>query len=93
MAEDHLEYGYLEGESVGAHFAEDPVGMLALKVNGGQKKDKPRKVLGYYYFFPALTSRYEWNASSVTLDTQVPAARCRRYCCSATGSSVAHSTY
>ncbi|XP_040016437.2 embryonic polyadenylate-binding protein 2 isoform X1 [Gasterosteus aculeatus] len=24
MAEDHLEYGYLEGESVGAHFAEDP---------------------------------------------------------------------
>ncbi|XP_029283168.1 embryonic polyadenylate-binding protein 2 isoform X2 [Cottoperca gobio] len=24
MAENHLEYGYLEGESIGAHFAEDP---------------------------------------------------------------------
>ena len=27
MAENHLEYGYLEGESIGEHFAEDPVGI------------------------------------------------------------------
>lgn len=28
MAENHLEYGYLEGESIGEHFAEDPVGIV-----------------------------------------------------------------
>lgn len=27
MAENHLEYGYLEGESIAEHFAEDPVGI------------------------------------------------------------------
>ncbi len=30
MAENHLEYGYLEGESIGEHFAEDPVGIIIL---------------------------------------------------------------
>lgn len=28
MAENHLEYGYLEGEPIGEHFAEDPVGII-----------------------------------------------------------------
>lgn len=30
MEENHLEYGYLEGESIGGHFAEDPVGVSAV---------------------------------------------------------------
>lgn len=34
MAENHLEYGYLEGESIGEHFAEDPVGIAMLYVCG-----------------------------------------------------------
>lgn len=32
MAENHLEYGYLEGESIAEHFAEDPVGIARLYV-------------------------------------------------------------
>lgn len=33
MAENHLEYGYLEGESVGERFAEDPVGIAVFCVS------------------------------------------------------------
>lgn len=32
MEENHLEYGYLEGESIGGHFAEDPVGVTVLYI-------------------------------------------------------------
>lgn len=33
MAENHLEYGYLEGECIGEYFAEDPVGIIVFAVN------------------------------------------------------------
>lgn len=37
MAENHLEYGYLEGESIGELFTEDPVSMGYYCAGGGQK--------------------------------------------------------
>lgn len=39
MEENHLEYGYLEGESIGGHFAEDPVGVTLLYIFGGQRTE------------------------------------------------------
>lgn len=33
MAENHLEYGYLEGESFGVNFTEDPVSSVAFAGN------------------------------------------------------------
>lgn len=44
MEENHLEYGYLEGESIGGHFAEDPVGVTVLYIlwpthGEGEKKE------------------------------------------------------
>lgn len=37
MAENHLEYGYLEGESIGELFTEDPVSMGYYCAGGGAK--------------------------------------------------------
>lgn len=46
MEENHLEYGYLEGESIGGHFAEDPVGVTLLYIFGGQRTEMLREGAG-----------------------------------------------
>lgn len=38
MAENHLEYGYLEGESIGEQFTEDPVSTGCYCVGGEQNE-------------------------------------------------------
>lgn len=44
MAENHLEYGYLEGESIGELFTEDPVSMGYYCAGGGQKAGLTRLI-------------------------------------------------
>lgn len=39
MAEHHLEYGYLEAESYGMHFTEDPVSIVVF-VGNQSRADK-----------------------------------------------------
>lgn len=76
MEENHLEYGYLEGESIGGHFAEDPVGVSAVLWGS-----LVANVQGAVTFFVCahVSSASNNNKKNVTLARR---ARAEATCCS-----------
>lgn len=55
MAENHLDYDYLEDEAIDEHFAEDPVGVGMSSVCGERNRLPSR--LGFFFFLLGLFVR------------------------------------
>lgn len=55
MAENHLDYDYLEDEAIDEHFAEDPVGVGMSSVCGERNRLPSR--LFFPFFFRAFCAR------------------------------------
>lgn len=66
MEENHLEYGYLEGESIGGHFAEDPVGVTVLYILVANARRGGKRGCRHVFFVCAHVSSASKKATTVT---------------------------
>lgn len=79
MEENHLEYGYLEGESIGGHFAEDPVGVTVLCVlwpTRGVGGDKREAVVTFLVCAHVSSASRAATVTSASAQREQPRLRC-----------------
>lgn len=50
MAENHLDYDYLEDEAIDEHFAEDPVGIDMSRDSSERRRLTSRLFFGFFFF-------------------------------------------